>query len=113
MVVALRSQPGKRRRLDLHRLLDQPVEELASVSGGATVESKGVLVQVVVQVISRDRTLMCAEEPTLQERRHSVHTGEQRRGRPPAPADHPDLVLVPEFLEPLVSLPTVADPRGS
>ena len=37
--------------IDLHRLLEQSVEDEAAVAGAAAVEAEGELVQVVVEVL--------------------------------------------------------------
>jgi len=43
-------QPSVRYRLDGDRLLDQPEKQFAAVPGRSTVETKGELVEVVVQM---------------------------------------------------------------
>ena len=45
-----------------HRLLDEPIEEFASAFGFAAVETKGELVQVVVQMFVAHGALMGARE---------------------------------------------------
>ena len=53
-------------RPNLHGLLGQTIEQLAPRGRSAAVESKGELVEVVVQMILSDRALMSTEQPSLQ-----------------------------------------------
>ena len=46
--------------LHRHGLLQQPVEELATVARSPAVEAEGELVEVVVEVLATDRTLVCS-----------------------------------------------------
>ena len=50
-----------------HRLLDEPIEEFASAFGFAAVETKGELVQVVVQMFVAHGALMGAQQPALEQ----------------------------------------------
>ena len=63
----------ERVRGNLGRLLNQPIEPLAARAGSAAVASQRELVQVIVSLEVRDRTLRCAQPPTLQERGHPVN----------------------------------------
>ena len=54
------------RRLDGDGLLNQAVEELASASGLAGVEAEGEFVEVVVEMLVADGSLMRTQYPTLQ-----------------------------------------------
>ena len=51
-----------------HGLLGEAQEQLPSATRIPPVEAEGELVQVVVQVLSADRTLMSAQQPALQQR---------------------------------------------
>src|ERR1035438_1282248 len=74
-------QGCKRSRIYLHSLLGQAIEQFAARGRRTTVESKGELVEISVQVIVSDRTLMGAEQPSLQQRDHALHARQQlRRG---------------------------------
>src|SRR5271157_465539 len=74
-------QGCKRGRIYLHSLLGQAIEQFAARGRGTTVESKGELVEVIVQVVVSDCTLMGAEQPSLQQRDHAMHARQQlRRG---------------------------------
>ncbi len=53
------------RRLHGYSLLHEPIEELASASGFAVVESEGELVEVVIQMFVTHRALMGAQQPAL------------------------------------------------
>src|SRR6266545_2748080 len=64
----------ERRRLELDSLLEEPVEEQATVVGAAAVEAEGELVEVVVELLRPHRALMGAEQPALQERGDAVDT---------------------------------------
>jgi hypothetical protein len=56
---------GGGRRVNVHRLLEQPVEEQAAVLRGAAVEAEGELVEVVVELLRPDGALMRAESQRL------------------------------------------------
>jgi hypothetical protein len=74
-------QSCKRGRIYLHSLLGQAIEQFAARGRRAAVESKGELVEVIVQVVVSDCTLMGAQQPSLQQRDHAMHARQQlRRG---------------------------------
>src|SRR6266496_6588870 len=56
------------RRLDRDRLLGQAEEQLAAAARPPTVEPERELVEVVLQMFVSHRAVMCAEQPSLQER---------------------------------------------
>jgi hypothetical protein len=51
---------------EIDGLLDQPQEQQAARRGFAAVEAESVLVQVIVDVRNADRSLVRAEQPSLQ-----------------------------------------------
>ena len=51
-------QGCKRGRIYLHSLLGQAIEQFAARGRRTTVESKGELVEIIIQVMVSDRTLM-------------------------------------------------------
>ena len=73
-----------RRRSDGHGLLDQAVEQLSAMAHGAAVEPEREFVQVVVQMGSRHRPLMRAEQPRRQRRARTLKDGAGRHRRLPA-----------------------------
>src|SRR5664280_2121077 len=74
-------QGCKRDRIYLHSLLGQAIEQFAARGRRAAVEAKGELVEVIGQVIMANRTLMGAEQPSLQQRDHAMYVRQQlRRG---------------------------------
>ena len=52
-------------RFDSHGLLREAKEEFASAGGFSAIESKGELVEVIVEVFVADRALVCPHEPAL------------------------------------------------
>src|SRR4030065_231432 len=97
-------------RLEEYGLFHEPVEELPPVPGGATVEAECELVEVEIELLSRYRPLMGAQQPALQPGRHPMHPGQECHRRLPAPADHPGLVRVSFPLACLVSFPSIRSP---
>src|ERR1035441_2404794 len=66
-------------RFHCHCLLGEPVEQLASATRLTPVEAEGEFVQVVLQVLFADRSLMCAEKPAFQQRDDSVAAAAVRK----------------------------------
>src|ERR1017187_10457809 len=60
-------------RWDSDSLLDQPVEELATRRGRTTVEAKGELVEVVVEMAVPHGPLVSAHQPAFEQRKHHMH----------------------------------------
>ena len=58
-------------------LLQEPVEEHAAGGGSPTVESEGVLVEVVGQVFSADAEVVSAGVPPFEQGRDAVWTGQR------------------------------------
>src|SRR5262245_28497174 len=63
---------GERDVIELHRLLEQPVEEQAALLRAAAVEPERELVEVVVELVWAGGALVGAEQPALEERRDAV-----------------------------------------
>src|ERR1022692_1391512 len=63
------------------RLLDKAVEEFATTSGRPPVEPECEFVQVIVEMFATHRSLVSAEEPAFQQRRHTMNSWHQLRGR--------------------------------
>ena len=80
----------------LHRnsLLHEPIEELAARARRAPVEAEGELVEVVVEVVEADGTVVRPEEPTLQQRRHLMDPWQQVRCRLALALDEGDVVPI-------------------
>ena len=70
-------QPSVRYRLDGDRLLDQAEKQFAAVPGRPTVEAKGELVEVVVQMRVADGALMGAQQPSLEQGDDAVDARQQ------------------------------------
>jgi hypothetical protein len=67
-------QGCKRNRADLHGLLSQSIKQFAARFGFAAVESKSELVKVIVQMLLSNRALVGAQQPSLQQRDHTMDT---------------------------------------
>src|ERR1017187_4187323 len=65
------------------RLLDKAVEEFATTSGRPPVEPECEFVQVIVEMFATHRSLVSAEEPAFQQRRHTMNSWHQARQPPP------------------------------
>src|SRR3972149_3618848 len=100
-------------RLEKYGLSPEPVEELPPVPRRSAVEAECELVEVEIELLSRYRPLMGAQQPALHQGRHPMHPGQEGHRRLPAPADHPELVRVSLSLESLVSFPSIRDHNGS
>jgi hypothetical protein len=64
----------------LHRLFDQAEEKLSAVPGFPSIEPEGEFVQVVLQVLVADGTLVGSEEPAFQQRGHAMYSREKLAG---------------------------------
>ena len=62
---------------NLHSLLKQSKEQLATRAGRSTIKSKRKLVQVIVKVLSAHGALMCTEQPSFQQRGNTVHAWQE------------------------------------
>lgn len=71
---------GQRRkgdRLHLHRLLSQSVEKLASGGRLAPVETEREFVQVIVQMVVANRSLVGPKQPPFEQREHPMRSGQE------------------------------------
>jgi hypothetical protein len=73
-------QVSVRRRLSRHDLLRQPLEQLASILGGPSVEAEREFVKVIIAVGRTGGPLMRSQQQWLRERRHAVNAREQLAG---------------------------------
>jgi len=62
-------------RFHSHCLLDKAEEELPPAPRGSAVETEGKFIEIVVQVIETHRPLVCAQQPTFEQRDDAVDTG--------------------------------------
>jgi len=75
------SQPGIGDRFNRDSLGYKFIEQFPAMSRGSTVESKSEFVEIGVQLLMGQCTLMGTHQPAFQHRGHPVHTGQQcRRG---------------------------------
>lgn len=73
-------------------LLEEPVEEQTAAAGGAPVEPKGELVEVVAELADRSPVVQGACEPALEQGRDPVHAGQGAMGGLASAADGDGLV---------------------
>src|SRR5664280_2059831 len=98
-----------RGRVNLCRLLNQPVEQLPAVLGGPAIEPEGEFVEVVVEMLGTDRTLMRSQQPPLQQGYDAVSVRKQiglgsRQAQPPLFAR---LMLIAKRCQTVISTPSV------
>ena len=94
-------------RVDHDSMLQEAVEEQAATPRAATVEAEGELVEVSIEVLVADATLVGAQQPTLEKARDAVHARHHdMRGIILLAHDRP-LVLVAALRELPVRLPPV------
>jgi hypothetical protein len=68
-------QVRKRNRAYLHSLLSQSIEEFAAGLGSSLIESKGELVQVIIQMPQSNCALVGAQKPSFQQGDHTMDPG--------------------------------------
>ena len=61
------------------RLLDKAVEEFATTSERTPVEPECEFVELIVEMFATHRSLVNAEEPALQQQRHTMNSSLQLR----------------------------------
>ncbi len=54
----------------MHGLLNQAVEQFAAMFRGPTIEPEREFVEVIVEMLATDRTLMSAQQPPFEKRRY-------------------------------------------
>ena len=65
--------------IDGHSLLRQTKKELASALGSPPIEPERELIQIVVQVLMADRSLVGSHQPPLEQGDHQVNPWHQLR----------------------------------
>jgi len=63
-------------------LLDKAVEQFALAARSAPVEAEGKFVQIILQMLCPDRSLMRSQQPALYERDNLVNTRQPFPARP-------------------------------
>jgi hypothetical protein len=63
-------------RLAEDELFDQPVEEFADMFRSPAIETKGILVKIPLQVLSRHSALVCRPQAAFNQRSDQVNMGE-------------------------------------
>src|SRR4030065_217540 len=71
----------------------------------AAIEAEGELIEVVIQMLGADRSLVCAKQPSFQQRHHPVNSGQKFTGRLLATTQHRHVMLV--AIKPVVAFPAV------
>jgi len=61
-------------------LLEEPVEQFPARAGGSTIESKGIFIEVIVQMLMTYSSLMASDQPSLNQGRHSVTERQAPKG---------------------------------
>lgn len=89
-------------------LLDQAVEQLSPNRRMPAVESEGVLIEVVFELIRRCAPLEGAEQPPFEQCRDAMNSWKLDAPRPGQPA-----VPIPHIFEPAISPLAVADDPGA
>jgi hypothetical protein len=67
-------------RIDGHSLLCQTKEELASALGSSAIEPERKFIQIVVEVLMTDRSLVGSHQPTFEQGDREVNPWHQLRG---------------------------------
>jgi hypothetical protein len=107
------SQPGIGDRLNRDSLGYKFIEQFPAMSRGSTVESKSEFVEIGVQLLMGQCTLMGTHQPAVQHRGHPVHTGQQCRRGFAAGIDQAWSVLETFLLQSWVGLPSICDDHGA
>src|SRR5271157_872573 len=89
------------------RLLDKSIEEFATTTGRPPVEPECEFVQVIVEMFTTHRSLVRAEQPALQQRRHPMNSWHQLRGRFLLPPEKGDPVSISSGFHWIVSKPAI------
>jgi len=92
----------------LSRLLNQPIEKLSTMLGCPSVESECVLVQIIVQMIMTDCSLMGSHQPPFHKRSGPVYPGHQFRSRLFLPFQNRHFVFIASRFKTVVSIPSIS-----
>jgi hypothetical protein len=87
------------------------MKQKPSRPGGAPVKPECVLVQIVVELPSPYRALVCSKQPTLEQRGNAVRTGEHNVCRLRVSGKHSPLVNVAVLGQSMIALPAISDHR--
>ena len=115
MTCLLHDQMFAGNRCDRHRLLEQAGEQLPSAVRQAPGETERELIQIRIEMISRNAALVQAQEPPFQQCRHAMDAGQEGRGRLPSGAIHARTMDVPQMFQAGGGGPPIGDhnwPRG-
>src|SRR6266536_1374400 len=93
--------------VDLHGLLEQAVEEEAALARAAAVEAEREFVEVEVELLRADRSLVGAEQPALEQRGNAVRARHHDVGRVAAGGDARRLMDEAGCGESAVALPAI------
>ena len=66
-----------RRRPNSNSLLQQPIKQFPSILRCSTIEPKCVFVEVIVEMLMTNSSLMCGHQPAFQQTGHPVTRGQQ------------------------------------
>jgi len=101
---------GVSRRISGHGLLDEAVEQLASVFRLPAVETESELVQIIAKMHGTDRALVVSLLKRWLLGTHQVHTRQQLAGISPTSPEHGYLVIVAPLFQSLIALPPIRAP---
>jgi hypothetical protein len=93
-------------------VLDEAGEAVGDAGGAAAVEAKDILVEVSLQVLVADRTVVGAHEPALGEAEDEMDGGQAQAGLTPGAAEDDGLMGVALGVEAGVAGPAVAGDGG-
>src|SRR5450759_3091991 len=94
-------------RIDGHSLLRQTKEELAAALGSSAIESEREFIEIVVEVLLTDRSLVGSHQPTFEQGDREVNPRHQLRWSLLLSLEKRDLVLVAFALQGQISQPAV------
>ena len=81
-------------RINLHCLLQEAIEQVATCSGSAAVEAEGKFIEVIVQVLMAHSSMMGAHQPALKEGNDVMHSRQELAWRFFASLEENDLMDV-------------------
>src|SRR5947207_8256181 len=90
-------------------LLDQAEEQLPPVARTAAIETERELVEIVIKMHLRDRTLMRPEQPTFEQRDDPVPTRQLGDGQLSIASHQDSLMAIAIRFQPIVPMPAVRE----
>jgi hypothetical protein len=96
-----------RHRVDRNSLLNQPVEQFATVLAGPTIESERELVKVIIEMLKTYSPLMSTQQPPFEKRSHAMDAREQIRWRFLATCKKRDPMAVSSLANAFIAEPCV------